>query len=146
MSVVQLRRDGFNFEEIAEIVGLGSVEEVKAEFERGMAKVIKEDPNSQSRMRDLAGIRLERMLRAVWAQALDPTHPNQMVAFQRALSVIQEHNKLFGLNAATRLDVSVSPAHQEIEAFVKAIHSVETMPEQDNILDAEWTEELEEGA
>jgi hypothetical protein len=150
LSALQLRESGYQWEEIAEILGLPDAMTAEKEFYKGQVALLKENPDLISHLRDLTSRRLERLLRAVWTKALDTNNPEQMVAHQRALAVIDRHAKLFGLDAATKVDVEITPTQREMADFVSAVIKLRNdLPEEGNIFgDAEVVEieELEEGA
>jgi hypothetical protein len=112
--------------------------------------LLKENPDLISHLRDLTSRRLERLLRAVWTKALDTNNPEQMVAHQRALAVIDRHAKLYGLDAATKVDVEISPTQREMSDFISAVIELRNdLPKEGDIFgDAEVIEpmQLEEGA
>lgn len=150
LSVLQLRESGYQFDEIAEILGFPDSSSAEREFTKGMVALLKENPDVLNHLRDLTGRRLERLLRAVWAKALDPHNPEQMVAHQRALAVIDRHAKLYGLDAATKVDVEISPTQKQMSEFISEVIKLRNdLPEEGDIFgDAEVIEplELEEGA
>ena len=81
-----------------------------------------EDPDAQARMRDYAGRRLERLLRAIWQKAIDTDSPEQMAAQQRALAIIDRHAKLFGLDAPTQHVIN-TPTVNEIDQWIADVRA-----------------------
>ena len=91
-------------------------------------------------MRQVAGARLERLLRGIWNKAINPNDPEQMVAVSRARELIADHAKLYGLNAPTEVTVH-SPTNSELEDWV--LQMTATMVpdvEEPDIFDAEVIE------
>lgn len=149
LSVLQLRESGYAFDEIAEILNLPDAQAAEREFTKGMVAMLKDNPDVLTHLRDLTGRRLERLLRAVWTKALDPNNPEQMVAHQRALAVIDRHARLYGLDAATKVDVEFSPTQREMAEFISAVAKMrQDIPQEGNIFGIIEGEvlELEEGA
>lgn len=149
LSVLDLRVQGYQFDQIAEIMNLASEQEAIDIFERGAVKQLKTDPEAINRLRDLSNRRLEQLLRAVMGKAMNPNHPEQLAAHARALAVIDRHIKLYGLDAATKVDVEITPTAKEMSEFVAALMRMkEDLPEEADIFDVEVIEplELEEGA
>lgn len=92
-------------------------------------------------MRDLAGRRLERLMRAVWAKAIDPKSPEQMAAQDRAAARIMEYAKLYGLLAPSEMVVH-SPSKDELHSFVsKVVAGQNAALDEDDIFDAEVLDE-----
>lgn len=121
LSVLQLKEMGYQFDEIAEILNLPDAHTAEDEFNKGLARFLKEDPESRARLRVLANRRLEWLLRSVWKKAIDPDHDEQMVAQQRALAIIERHIKLYGLDSATKVDVEITPSEDELKRFVATL-------------------------
>lgn len=146
--VIAMRLAGYSWEEIATVLGYPSPKAALVAFETGLERDLKNDPQQQAKMRDLAGRRLERLLRAVYSKAIDPEHPEQMVAHQRALAVIDRHAKLYGLDAPTQYVVH-NPTQEEIHQWVgKVLRTSGGVEQNADIfdLDPEDVEEVEQDA
>lgn len=92
-------------------------------------------------MRQMAGARLERLLRGVWGKAIDPDNPEHLYAATKAREIIDRHAKLFGLDAPTEIVVH-SPTLQELESWVaKVVASTAEEVEEYDILEGEWSED-----
>lgn len=109
---LEMRLAGYQWDEVADVVGYPDARAAQVAFETALEAQLKSDPQMRSKMREYTGRRLERLLRAVWNKAIDPTHPEQMVAHQRALAVIDRHAKLFGQDAPTEMIVHTPTADQ----------------------------------
>lgn len=141
LTVLDLRVSGYQFDQIAEILNLSSEQEAIEIFERGAAKHLKTDPQAIDRLRHLTNRRLEQLLRAVMGKALNPKHPEQLAAHARALAVIDRYAKLYGLDAATKLDVEITPTAKEMADFVASMMALNSeIPEEADIFDAEIVE------
>lgn len=144
-AALQMKLAGATWEEIAEAIGYPTGRQALIATERALEKELHTE-KSQSHMRGLAGKRLERLLRSVWAKAINPDHPEHLQAIARAREVIDRHAKLYGLDAPTEFVVS-SPTASQLEAWVAQV--VETKSprlEEGDIFDAEVVEDESEDA
>jgi hypothetical protein len=136
-----LKLSGYDWGEIARILGFPSPKHALTAYEKALQRNLHESDTSVAKMRDLTGRRMERLLRAVWAKAIDPDHPDQMAAHDRARAVLIDHARLFGLNAPTEMVVS-TPSASELHNFVSRVVSAENAGlEEDDILDADVIED-----
>lgn len=141
LSVLQLKEMGYQFDEIADILNLPDEETAEVEFNKGLVRYLKEDPDSIARLRVLANRRLEWLLRSVWKKAIDPQHDEQMVAQQRALAIIDRHVKLYGLDSPSKVNIEISPSDEELNAFVATVLALqENHPEEGDIFEADVVE------
>lgn len=144
--VSALKLAAYEWDEIARILGFPSPRHAQLAYEKALQRNLANDEQSVSKMRDLTGRRLERLLRAVWSKALDPDHPEQMAAHDRARATIGDHARLFGLNAPTEL-IHSNPTGTELANFVSAaVAATNAGLEEDDIFDAEVVEQDEIGA
>lgn len=143
-TVLHMRIAGYQFDEIAEILGYENEIEVRKELERGAKQLIKEDAHSAKLLRGIVGRRLERMTRAVYTKAIDPDHPEQMVAQQRTLANVDRFIKLYGLDAPVAHKVEVTPTEQAITDMINKLAETGNLPEEMNIFEAEVIEDVED--
>jgi hypothetical protein len=142
-AALELRLMGYGWDDIATIVGYPTPRDALVAFENAMERQFKDDPTSTAKMRDLAGRRLERLLRAAWGKANDPDHPEQMSAIERCRGILNDHARLFGLHAPTEMVVH-SPTQAEIHSFVaKVVNAANAELEEDDIFDASIVEDDE---
>lgn len=141
-AAIQLRIAGASWDEIAQSLGFPTPRAALVATERALEKELKTEEN-QAQMRSLAGKRLERLLRGVWTKAIDPSHPEHLLAVDKARQLVDRHAKLYGLDAPTEVVVS-NPAQQELEQWVATVIN-ETKPalEEADIFDAEVVEDEE---
>lgn len=125
-AALQLRKAGASWDEIAEALGFPTGRQALVATEKALEKELR-NPESQEQMRELAGARLERLLRGVWSRAINPEDPDHLAAVNTAKGLIDRHARLYGLDAPTQYVVS-SPTQQELEAWVNRI-SAATVPE-----------------
>lgn len=138
-AAIQLRIAGASWDEIAQSLGFPTPRAALVATERALEKELKSE-ESQTAMRSMAGKRLERLLRGVWTKAIDPQHPEHLVAVDKARQLIDRHAKLYGLDAPTEFVVN-NPAQAELEKWVATVIS-ESRPalEEADIFDAEVLE------
>lgn len=118
-AALQLRRDGIEWDDIAEVIGYPTGRQALIACERALESELRTD-ESKEFMRNMAGRRLERLLRSVLPKALDPQNPEHLNAATKAREIIRDHVNLYGLAAPTEV-VMHSPTTGEIEAWVGAM-------------------------
>ena len=139
-AAIQMRLGGARYDEIAEVLGFPTARQALVAVERTLEKELKASGDRDA-MRRMAGARLERLLRGVWAKAIDPNHPDHLVAVQKARELVDRHAKLFGLDSPTEIVVH-SPTASELEAWVSRVVAVGMPQVQEyDIIDGE----IEEG-
>ena len=137
---LEMRLMGYGWDDIASVLGYPTPRAALVAFETALEKQLLEDHESAAKMRDLAGRRLERLLRSVWVKANDADHPEHLVAVDRAIKVLAEHARLFGLNAPQEMVVH-SPTAAEIQGFVaKVVSAANSSLEEGDIFDADVVE------
>lgn len=142
-AAIQLRVAGASWTEIAETLGYPTGRAALVATERALEKELKSEEN-QTAMRSLAGKRLERMLRGVWSKAIDPSHPEHLLAVDRVRLLIDRHAKLYGLDAPTQFVVN-SPTQAELERWVSTVvQQGRPALEEGDIFDADWEESDED--
>jgi anti-sigma factor RsiW len=139
-AAIQLRIAGASWEEVAETLGFPTGRLALVAVEKALEKELKTE-ESQKHMRQMAGQRLDRLMRAVWPKAINPDHPEQLQAVDRARQIIGQHTKLYGLDAPTEYVVT-SPSQAELEKWVSEVISVQSPAlQEDDIFDAEVLED-----
>jgi hypothetical protein len=114
-AAVSMRLSGATWTEIAQVCGYPTPRAALTATERALVKRL--DEEDKAKMRQLAGARLERLLRGIWNKAIDPNDPEHLAAVQRAREIIDRHAKLFGLDAPTEIVVH-NPTKTELETWV----------------------------
>jgi hypothetical protein len=141
-AAIQLRIAGADWNEIAQALGYPTARAALVATERALEKELHTE-ESQKAMRAMSGKRLERLLRGVWTKAIDPAHPEHLLAVDKARQLIDRHAKLYGLDAPTEFVVS-NPAQQELEKWVASVISTQRPAlEEADIFDAEIVEDEE---
>lgn len=140
-AALSLRLSGASWTDIARTLGYPTPRATMLAVERALVKRL--DDEDRTKMRQMAGARLERLLQAVWSRALDTTEPEQMVGVNRARELIADYRKLYGLDAPTEIMVH-TPTQVELEAWVLRMTAT-MVPEvvEPDIFDAEVVEEVE---
>jgi hypothetical protein len=130
---------GATYTDIAKALGYPTPRTALVAVELALERELR-NTDDREKMRKMVGARLDRLLRSVWATAIDPDAPDRMVAVTKAREIIADHRKLFGLDAPTEIVVH-NPTQAELEAWVARVTSVTSVavPEYD-ILDAEIVE------
>lgn len=143
-AALELRLAGYQWDEVADIVGYPDAQRAQVAFETALEKQLANDPQMRGKLREYTGRRLERLLRAVWSKAIDPDHDEQMVAHQRALAVIDRHAKLFGLDAPQEMIVH-TPTADRLQNWVADVMAAKRdLAEEADIFDGE-VEDGDEG-
>lgn len=143
-AALALRLEGYSWEEIAEVVGYPGAREAQVAFESAFEAHVDNDPQMKSKMRDLAGRRLDRLLRAVWKQAVNEPIPVigddgepvvdsdgnallttifddvQVQYHKQALAVIGQHSTLYGLSAPTEIKID-TPTDAALANWVASV-------------------------
>jgi hypothetical protein len=118
-AAIQMKIAGASWDEIATVIGFPNGQAAIVAVERALEKELKSEENKKH-MRQMAGMRLERMLRGVWAKAIDPANPEHLNAVTKARELIDRHAKLYGLDAPTEFTVS-TPTAAELEKWVATV-------------------------
>lgn len=146
LKAIQLEEAGYQPEEIAEALGYESAEAVQIKLTKDYKELAKNLPVDKEQMRQLFRRRMDRLIRALWAKAINPDSPEQMIAVQRIMQILGEEAKLLGIHAPTEIDVNISRSQEELQMIASAIIAAKhDLPEdEDDILEAEEVLELEE--
>lgn len=139
-AAVQLALAGATWDDIALTLGYPTARTARVATERALEKQLS-NVEDRKQMRKFANMRLERLLRSVWSKAIDPDHPEHLIAVTKAKELIDRHAKLYGLDAPTEVIVH-SPTQHELEQWVaKVTTMVRPMVEEYDILEGEVIEE-----
>jgi len=133
-AAIALRIAGATWAEIALSLGYPTPRQALVATEKALEKEL--DDTDRAHLRKLAGVRLDRLLRSVWAKALDDNCPEQMTAIARARDLIGDQRRLFGLDAPTEVVVH-NPTQHEIERWVAQVVSVQSTVDEADIFEEE---------
>jgi hypothetical protein len=117
-AAVALRIAGATYDDIAATLGYRSAAAAAVQVERALAKTV--TPINREQLRDLAGRRLERMIRSAWPKAVNPDSPEQLPAIRTVRDLIDRHARLYGLDAPAEIVVH-TPTTAEIEQWVASV-------------------------
>lgn len=137
-AAVALRMAGADFASIAEELKYSNATAARNAYERALASVAS-DPKDLEHQRMLTHMRLERLLLSVWETANDPKHPDQIAYVRSALSIIDRHARLLGIDAPQQMVVHTPDARQVtewVQVMLKQVTNGEVVAESD-IIDAE---------
>lgn len=119
-SALHLYYNNASLDEIVTVVGFASVAEASKAIDIAVKAELRGDTKAKDRMRHIANRKLDQLLRSVSAKAANPKHPEHLAAVGKALSIIDRHVKLYGLDAPTEMVVH-NPDSGEIEAWVLSV-------------------------
>lgn len=141
-AAVALRLAGASFNDIAEALGVADAHAARLMVEETLA-VTAVDPQTREMMRAEMNLRLERLLRGVWAKATNPDHPEHIPSGKFALAVADRLIRLNGLDAPAEIVVH-TPTMSEIDQWVASVtaEQVRALRElEDTIVDGEVVED-----
>lgn len=140
-AAVQLAIAGATWDEIAISLGYPTARTARVAVERALEKQLAKD-DSREKMRKMADARLNRLLRSVWPKAINPEHPEHLIAITKSRELIADHRKLFGLDAPSEVVVH-TPTQNELESWVALVVSGNQPDvEEYDILDGEIIEDI----
>jgi hypothetical protein len=139
-AAIQMKLAGATWAEIAQALGYPTPRQALVATERALSKELT-DPDDREKLRRLAGARLDRLLRSAWPKAINPDHPDHLLALAKCREVIGDHRKLFGLDAPTEIVVH-NPTQAELDAWVAHVLTLTTPAvEEYDIFEGEIVEE-----
>ncbi len=115
MAATAIRLAGATYIEVAEALGLGGPSEAREMIESTLAQQVTEQDRESLRREE--GARLDRLQRSVWHKATDPEHPDQFIALNATLKIMESRRRLFGLDAPAEVTV-YTPTQNELEQWV----------------------------
>jgi hypothetical protein len=115
---------GANWVEIAQALGYPTPRTARVATERALERDLHSE-SSQKAMRELAGAKLDRLLRSVWKRAINEEDPDQVSYVREARSLIADWRKLFGTDAPSEVVVT-SPSMVELEKWVASVVATQT--------------------
>lgn len=140
-SALALRVAGATLADIVRVIGFASEDEAVRAIDKALKAELRSDPRQRDKMRGLANQRLERLLRSVWAKAVDPNSSEHLAAVGKAKELIDRHIRLYGLDAPSEMVVH-NPDSSEIEAWVMSVLAKGGQEvEEDDVLEAEVVDE-----
>lgn len=117
-AAVALRIAGASYQQIADAQQFADAATARRVVEATIAATVA--PEDVDHLRQLTGMRLERLLQAVWPKALKEKDPDQLAYSRTALAIIDRHAKLFGVDAPQKVEV-YTPDQQEKREWVQTM-------------------------
>lgn len=143
-AVVRLKLAGATFQQIAEVEGFASAHIARKVMEEALAATV-DELKDVPYLRALHTARLERLLTATSARAMDNKDAEQLAFTRTSLSLIDRLIKLQGADAPQRLEV-YTPGQQAREEWLRravAAVSPGDLEEEEDIIDAEVVDDDE---
>lgn len=145
-AALQLKLSGANNADICVALGYPTPRAVQVAIERALEKELKESGSDREKLRQMASLRLDRLLRGVWPKAIDSDHPEHLLAVTKARELVAQFSKLHGLDAPTEMIVH-SPTEAAIEEWVAKVINLGAPPvEEDDVLELDEADIKELGA
>lgn len=126
-AAVQLRLSGASFADIADILGLSNSRAALRAVERELAAQSSANEDEKARLRRETSMRLEALIYSVWDKATDPDCDEHLPAIRTAVTIIDRHAKLHGLDQPSEVIIH-TPTQTELDQWVAAMVS-HTMPD-----------------
>lgn len=138
-AALELWIQGVDPETICKVVGYPTPRAVRVAVELALEKNLHE--TDKAILRDLASRQLQAITQGVMGKALNPSHPEHLVAAGRAADLISRWTKLHGLDAPTE-HIVYNPTTAQIDQFVALVtgHGMPDVIEGD-VYEAEIIEE-----
>lgn len=141
-AAVEMLMAGAHLSDICEVLGYPTERTAQVAIELALEQRLL-TTDDKTHLRRLAASRLERLLRSVWPKAIDPDHPEHLLANTKARENIADFRRLHGLDAPAEVIVH-SPTQIELEAWVARVVRGEEKIEEYDIVEGEFTEQAEE--
>lgn len=117
-AALQLRIDGASFSDIAKVMEFKDAQAARRAVEAALANEARA-VDDVDKMRWLEARRLERLLSSLMTRATNPKDRDHLAYSRTALAVIDRHIKLYGLDMPSKVNVTYSPATDQIEEWVQ---------------------------
>lgn len=132
--IVNLHIAGHSLAAIGAQIG-ASEAEVDRMLSNEAARYVRNQPQLRTYVRNYISGKYSNLLEAVWDQAVDKTHSQQLEYFDRAQRVLAQMGRLHGAEAPTQTEVKVEAAPESIERVIAALAAGEGMGYDDAIFD-----------
>jgi len=136
-AALALRIAGASYEDIAQTLGYMNARTASTQIEKALARSI--TSAGREEQRDLAGRRLERLLRSAWPKAVNADSPEHLAAVRTCKDIIDRHVRLYGLDAPAEIVVH-TPTTSEIEAWVASVLTTATA----DVIEADVVEDVDQ--
>lgn len=116
-AALALRLAGAGYDEVADALGLVNARTARDHAETALEARAWDDVEGRQKLRAENSARIERLLRGVWTKATTADHPEHLAAVKVAVSLIDRHIRLHGLDAPAEIIVH-NPTATEIDRWV----------------------------
>lgn len=141
-AAVEMLMAGAHLSDICEVLGYPTERTAQVAIELALEQRLL-TTDDKTHLRRLAASRLERLLRSVWPKAIDPDHPEHLLANTKARENIADFRRLHGLDAPAEVIVH-SPTQVELEQWVARVVTGKESVEEYDIVEGEFEEIVEE--
>lgn len=119
-AALALRLAGAGYDEVADALGLDGALAARRQAETALEARAWDDIDGRKKLRAENGARIERLMRSVWQKATDQEHPEHLQAVKVAVTLIDRHARLYGLDAPTEVVIH-NPTATEIDQWVSGM-------------------------
>lgn len=141
--IVNLHIAGFSLSDIGAQIG-ATADEVDRMLANEAARYVRNQPALRTYVRNFLSAKYSGLLDAVWDQAVDKTHGEQLNYVDRAQRILAQMGRLHGAEAPTQTEVKVESTPEAIDKLVSAISAAQGMGYDTDIFDVEYTETVHE--
>lgn len=134
--VVNLHIAGFSLAEIGAAIG-ASADEVDRMLQQDVSRYVRTQPALRAYVRNWISAKQTKLLDAVWDQAVDPHHRQQLDYQDRALRLLNAMQKLHGAEAPVQAEIKVEAAPEAVDAIVQRLSAVQGLDYDADIFDGE---------
>lgn len=139
-AALQLRIDGASYSDIAKVLEFKDAAEARRSIETALS-VEARAVDDVDKMRWMEARRLERLLSSLMTRATNPHDRDHLAYARTALAVVDRHIKLYGLDMPAKVNVTYSPATDQLEEWVSRMTELAHGPIiEADIVDAEIDE------
>lgn len=141
--IVNLHIAGHSLEAIGASIG-ASADEVDRMLANETQRYVKTQPALRTYVRNFVSGKYSDLLDAVWDQAVDKSHKQQLEYVDRAQRIIAQMGRLHGAEAPTQTEMKIEAAPEAVERLVAQLAAGQGLAYDDDIFDAEVVEEMTE--
>lgn len=144
-AAVEMKIEGYSWQEIAEVVGYPTARHALIATERVLEQRVNEQLDKKQ-LREIASNRMEKLLRSVASKANNEEHPEHLAAVAKARDLLGDWVKLHGVAAPAEVTI-YNPSEAEIDSLLAQVTATQ-VPQvdeddifADDIEDAELVDE-----
>lgn len=141
--IVNLHISGMSLAQIGLAIGATEAE-VDRMLTNETARYVKNQPALRTYVRNYISAKYSGLLDAVYEQATDKSHKQQLEYVDRAQRVLAQMGRLHGAEAPTQSEVKVEATPEAVDALVQRLAAGEGLGYDTDIFDVEYSEETAE--